>query len=33
VKFPLREHVDPAKGSAIIHSVVGSGRSNEEGSG
>jgi hypothetical protein len=33
VKFPLREHVDPAKASAIIHSVVGYGRSNDEGSG
>ena len=33
VKFPLREHVDPAKASAIIHNVVGHGRSNDEGSG
>jgi hypothetical protein len=33
VKFPLREHVDPAKASAIIHNVVGYGRSNDEGSG
>jgi hypothetical protein len=33
VTFPLREHVDPAKASAIIHNVVGYGRSNDEGSG
>jgi hypothetical protein len=33
LKFPLREHVDPAKASAIIHNVVGYGRSNDEGSG
>jgi hypothetical protein len=33
VPFPLREHVDPAKASMFIHSVVGNGRSNDEGSG
>ncbi len=33
VPFPLREHVDPAKASAVIHNVVGYGRSNDEGTG
>jgi hypothetical protein len=32
-EFPLREHVDPAKASLIIHSVVGSARSNDDASG
>jgi hypothetical protein len=33
VSFPLREHVDPAKASAVIHNVVGHGRANDESSG
>lgn len=31
--FPIREGVDPAKTSLLVHHIVGHGRSNDEGSG